>query len=89
MSVYTEESNANVETELTPRLAEKPKRQRAKRRLPELWAVVDLPDGSKQAYTFITKALSVAGEAGVKEVALCRISPKSRGFKVVEVVRVG
>lgn len=67
---------------------EKPKRKRATRRLPELWAVVEMPDGSRQAYTFVTKALSVAGEAGVKTVALCRIVPKTRGFKVVETVSV-
>ena len=69
-------------------MAEKPKRKRAARRMPELWAVVEMPDGSRQAYTCVSKALQIAGEALVREVQLCRISPKSRGFKVVEVVKV-
>lgn len=68
--------------------SEKPKRKRAARKMPELWAVVEMLDGSKQAYTCVSKALQVAGEAMVREVQLCRISPKSRGFKVVEVVKV-
>lgn len=72
----------------TALLAEKPKRKRASRRMPELWAVVEMPDGSRQAYTFVTKAIQAAGEAGVRTVQLCRIVPKTRGFKVVETVSI-
>ena len=66
----------------------KPTKKRV-RRAAETWAVVEMPDGSKQAYTSMMKAIHVAQEAGVARVALCRISPKTRGFKVLEMLEVG
>lgn len=89
--VFHEESldQASKEKALQEDKPQKRSYKPRKRTQPELWAVVEHPeDGSQEAYTLTMKAIHRAGELGVETVKLCRIAPKTRGFKVVEVVRV-